>query len=367
MPIDLNEHLKNKQSNPRPEDSKNSNQPKNPPPFKPTLPPNFLQSKKFTSFVVFVIVLVLLVLAKPFTIIQSGEIGIKITAGKYDPLPLQPGIHFFIPLVQDILVIDTRVRTINFSRTEDMGIVGKNQGIFRNDAINVMDSRGLTVSIELTVQYRLNAQTTPQTIATYGLSWEQKIINPVVRDVVRSVVGRYPAEDLPIKRNEIATLINTDINKEVSKLPNAPVELSSIQLREIVLPQKIKEQIEKVQIARQESERVKYEVERAKQEAQKLAALAKGEADANRIKAQGVADAIVIEAKAKSAANLSIAQSLTDKLLSLRQIEVQGQFNEALKANQNAQILLTPGGAVPNIWLDTKSKPKALATQGAHK
>ncbi|GMB94003.1 membrane protein [Helicobacter heilmannii] len=362
MPIDLNEHLKRKQSpnsdNNTPNNSNNT--PKSPKP--PTLPSNFLQSKRFTTLIIAIVVCALLFLAKPFMVIQSGEIGIKVTAGRYDPIPLQPGIHFFIPLVQDILVIDTRVRTINFSRTEDMGIVGKNQGIFRNDAINVMDSRGLTVSIELTVQYRLNAQTTPQTIATYGLSWEQKIINPVVRDVVRSVVGRYPAEDLPIKRNEIAALINTDINKEVSKLPNSPVQLSSIQLREIVLPTKIKEQIEKVQIARQESERVKYEVEKAKQEAQKAAALAKGEADANRIKAQGVADAIVIEAKAKSAANTSIAQSLSEKLLSLRQIETQGQFNEALKVNKNAQIFLVPGGAVPNIWLDTKSRQKATAT-----
>ncbi|CRF50979.1 Membrane protease family protein HP0248 [Helicobacter heilmannii] len=359
MPIDLNEHLKKKQGN-QPEPPQTP--PKNNTPFKPPIGPNLWQSKKLTSLIIFLIVVALLFLAKPFMVIQSGEIGIKVTAGRYDPIPLQPGIHFFIPLVQDILVIDTRVRTINFSRTEDMGIVGKNQGIFRNDAINVMDSRGLTVSIELTVQYRLNAQTTPQTIATYGLSWEQKIINPVVRDVVRSVVGRYPAEDLPIKRNEIAALINTDINKEVSKLPNSPVQLSSIQLREIVLPTKIKEQIEKVQIARQESERVKYEVEKAKQEAQKAAALAKGEADANRIKAQGVADAIVIEAKAKSAANTSIAQSLSEKLLSLRQIETQGQFNEALKVNKNAQIFLVPGGAVPNIWLDTKSRQKATAT-----
>ncbi|WP_104690792.1 prohibitin family protein [Helicobacter heilmannii] len=359
MPIDLNEHLKKKQGN-QPEPPQTP--PKNNTPFKPPIGPNLWQSKKLTSLIIFLIVVALLFLAKPFMVIQSGEIGIKVTAGRYDPIPLQPGIHFFIPLVQDILVIDTRVRTINFSRTEDMGIVGKNQGIFRNDAINVMDSRGLTVSIELTVQYRLNAQTTPQTIATYGLSWEQKIINPVVRDVVRSVVGRYPAEDLPIKRNEIAALINTDINKEVSKLPNSPVQLSSIQLREIVLPTKIKEQIEKVQIARQESERVKYEVEKAKQEAQKAAALAKGEADANRIKAQGVADAIVIEAKAKSAANTSIAQSLSEKLLSLRQIETQGQFNEALKVNKNAQIFLVPGGAVPNIWLDTKSHQKAIAT-----
>ncbi len=358
MPIDLNEHLKKK--NPQRENP-TLNTPNNGGRFIP--PSNSFNSKKLSVLIVIVLLGVIAFLAKPFEVISSGEIGIKITAGKYEPTPLQPGIHFFVPIIQDILIVDTRIRNINFSRTEDMGVAGKNQGIFRNDAINVMDSRGLTVSIELTVQYRLNPQTTPQTIATYGLSWEQKIINPVVRDVVRSVVGRYPAEDLPIKRNEIAALINSGINKEVSKLPNTPVELSSIQLREIVLPAKIKEQIEKVQIARQESERVKYEVERSKQEAQKQAALAKGEADANRIKAQGVADAIVIEAKAKSQANLSISQSLSDKLLRLRQIEVQGQFNEALKTNNNAQIMLTPGGAVPNIWIDTKSKVKSSVAE----
>ncbi|MGL2802422.1 SPFH domain-containing protein, partial [Helicobacter pylori] len=236
MPIDLNEHLKKK--NPQRE-TPTPNTPNNGGRFIP--PSNSFNSKKLSVLIVIVLLGVIAFLAKPFEVISSGEIGIKITAGKYEPTPLQPGIHFFVPIIQDILIVDTRIRNINFSRTEDMGVAGKNQGIFRNDAINVMDSRGLTVSIELTVQYRLNPQTTPQTIATYGLSWEQKIINPVVRDVVRSVVGRYPAEDLPIKRNEIAALINSGINKEVSKLPNTPVELSSIQLREIVLPAKIKE------------------------------------------------------------------------------------------------------------------------------
>ncbi|PAF43064.1 prohibitin family protein [Helicobacter sp. 11S03491-1] len=371
MPIDLNEHLKRKNEQRNNDESPKKNDKNDKPnPSKnggfrpPNIPQNLLTNKKITGLIAIIIIVLIILLAKPFVVINSGEVGIKVTAGKYDTTPLQPGIHFFVPIIQDIIIVDTRVRTINFSRTEDMGVVGKNQGIFRNDAINVMDSRGLTVSIELTVQYRLNPQTAPQTIATYGLSWEQKIINPVVRDVVRSVVGRYPAEELPTKRNEIASLISSDISKEITKFPNSPVELSSVQLREIVLPQNIKEQIEKVQIARQESERVRYEVDRSKQEAQKAAALAKGEADANRIRAQGVADAIIIEAKAKSQANKSIAQSLSDKLLQLKQIETQGKFNEALKENKDAQIFLTPGGAVPNIWVDSKSKQKNTATTG---
>lgn len=369
MPVDLNEHLKRKSEQKGEGDSKkdykNERPNSNRGGFKPpNIPQNLLSSKKFTGLVVAVVIVLLVLFAKPFIVINSGEVGIKVTAGKYNITPLQPGIHFFIPIVQDVIIVDTRVRTINFSRTEDMGVVSKNQGIFRNDAINVMDSRGLTVSIELTVQYRLNPQTAPQTIATYGLSWEQKIINPVVRDVVRSAVGRYPAEEIPTKRNEIAGLISADISKEVAKFPNSPVELSSVQLREIVLPLNIKEQIEKVQIARQESERVRYEVERSKQEAEKVAALAKGEADANRIRAQGVADSIVIEAKAKSQANKSIGQSLDDRLLRLREIETQSKFNEALRENRDAQIFLTPGGAVPNIWVDSKSKQRNSSVGG---
>lgn len=353
MPIDLNEHLKKKnirQEEPRRNQEDRGNQPRD---------PKKDWSKKFAFSFLGGLVILGLILSQSFVVINSGEAGIKVTAGKYDNVPLGPGFHFFIPILQNVIVVDTRVRIINFSRTEDMGVVGKNQGIFRNDAISVMDARGLSVSIELTVQYSLNPDKVPQTIATYGLSWEQKIINPVVRDVVRSVVGRYPAEELPIKRNEIAQLISNNIQDEISKLSNSPVKLDSIQLREIVLPDKIKEQIEKVQIARQESERVRYEVERSKQEAEKVAVLARGEAEANRARAQGVADAILIEANAQSKANKTIADSLTSKLLELRQIEVQGRFNEALKVNKDAQIFLTPGGVVPNLWVDSKTKQRA--------
>lgn len=370
MPIDLNEHLRRKNAKPNDNGDKNGggdkkgDSPKNP--FKPPTinMPDMPNSKTLISIVAVIVVVFIFIIAKPFVIINSGEVGIKSTAGKYDFTPLQAGLHFFIPWIQNVIIVDTRVRTINFSRTEDMGVVGKNQGIFRNDAISVMDSRGLTVSIELTVQYQLNAATAPQTIAEYGLSWEQKIINPVVRDVVRGVVGRYPAEELPIKRNDIANLISTNIETEIMKFKNQPVSLSSVQLREIVLPQNIKEQIEKVQVARQEAERKRYEVEQAKMEAEKAVTLAKGEADVNRTKAQGAADAITIEAQAQSKANRAIGSSLTNQLLNLRQIETQAKFNEALRENKDAQIFLTPGGAVPNIWVDSKSKKKNTAAGG---
>lgn len=236
--------------------------------------------------------------------------------------------------------------------------MGGATGVMNVPSISALDARGLLISMDITVQYRLKPDTAPQTIATYGTSWEEKIINPIVRDVVRNVIGSYKAEELPVKRNDIAEAIKISIEKQVNSKAGQPVELSTVNLREIVLPPKIVEQIERVQIAKQEADRVQLEVERAKQEAEKKAALAQGDANARKIKAQGQADAIKIEADAKAYENTEIGNSLTPNMLTLKQIEVQGQFNAALKSNNNAQIFLTPGGSTPNIWVDSKNKIK---------
>ncbi|MDA3966796.1 MULTISPECIES: prohibitin family protein [Helicobacter] len=361
MPIDLNEHLKNKNRNNRQnntEENANTNNDKRGNGgfgggnrgggFQPKMPAfNMPSGKKMGVIYLIVALIAIIFLLKPFTIINSGEVGVKITTGEFSQTPLQPGIHFFIPGIQKIIPVNTKVRIAEFTSVEG-NIRSRDEGSVKNQAISVLDSRGLSVFVELAVQYRLDPLSVPQTIATWGQNWEERIITPVIREIVRNVVGSFPAEELPVKRNEIATLIDQKFRENINSLENRPVELVSIQLTEIVLPVAIKEQIERVQVARQEAERARYEVERAKQEAEKKAALAKG-----------VADATIIEADAQAKANKLISQSLNSPLLQLRQIEVQGQFNEALKTNKDAKIFLTPGGATPNIWLDSKDNQRA--------
>ncbi len=348
MPADLNDYFKKR--DPKRDDDYNSDDDRDDNDFFKNM------GKKAGLVYTAIFIAAILIIAKPFVVINSGEVGIKVTAGKYEPTPLEPGFHVYIPFIQQIIIVDTKVRVINYTNKEDVGIPMRNSGIKYKSAISVLDARGLPVSIDLTVQYRLKPESAPQTIASWGLAWEDKIINPVVRDVVRNVIGKFPAEQLPVKRNEIAKLIEVQIKNKLDSFEGQPVELISVQLRNIILPPKIKEQIERVQIAKQEAERTRYEVERAKQEAQKRAALATGIAEARKIEAQGKADAIKIEANAKAYANREIAKSLTPYLLRLREIETQAKFNEALKVNKDAKIFLTPGGAVPNIWVDSKDK-----------
>jgi len=301
---------------------------------------------------------------KPFTIINSGEVGIKINTGKFESEPLKAGLHFFIPVLQKIIPVNTRIRLITYSNVST-GALGDNYrgfegGLRRNPAITVLDKRGLTVNIDIAVQYRLKAESAPATIEKWGSSWEEKIINSKVREVVRDVVGQYTAEQLPEMRNQIAAAIEVKVKESVDQLTNQPVILESVELRTINLPPKIKDQIERVQIAKQDVTIAEQEKAKAIQQALRAAEVARGEAERNRIEAQGEADKIRIEAEEQAKANILISRSLTPELLQLEQIKTQGKFNEALKVNKDAQIFLTPGGAVPNIWVDAKGKQQRL-------
>ena len=313
---------------------------------------------------------------KPFTIINSGEVGIKVHTGKFEEVPLKAGLKFYIPVLERIIIVNTRMRQIIYSN-QDNALMGDNYnsrstlgannlegGVKQSRAIPVLDKRGLTVNIDLAVQYRLRAESAPKTIEKWGSSWEEKIINSKVREVVRDVIGQYAAEKLPEMRNEIATAIQTKVTNKVNALENQPVVLASVELRNIVLPAKIREKIEQLQAEKQNVNIAEQQKERAKQEAQKNAEIARGEAERNRIVAQGQADKIRIEAEEQAKANSLISASLTPELLQLEQIKTQAKFNEALKVNKDAQIFLTPGGAVPNIWVDAKGKEqRAISAQ----
>jgi len=361
MPADMNDYFKKR----KPSSNSGDNQP---PQKDNNNSSKSSNTNKQNYIVIALFVLFGLYALKPFTIINSGEVGIKINTGKFEETPLQPGLHFFVPVLQKIVPVNTRIRMITYSNQNHQsindGYSHYEGGLKRNPAIRVMDSRGLDVFIDLAVQYNLRAEMAPKTIATWGTAWEDKIVNTKVREIVRDVIGKYTAENLPQKRQEIAKEIQDKVRAKVEAIPGKPVILDSVELRDIELPAKIKAKIEELQAEKQNVMIAEQQKERAKREAQRKAEIARGEAQKRRIEAQGKADQITIEAKAQAQANKIIANSLTPDLLQLEQIKAQLEFNNALKVNKDAQIFLTPGGAVPNIWVDAKGKEqKAISTQ----
>ena len=374
MPADMNDYFKKKQPN------NNGGGNNNQPPKRPMNNNNGGGGANGKSAPAWLFVVLAIIAAmiffKPYEIINSGEVGIKVRTGKFEETPLKAGLHFYIPLIERIIKVNTRMRQIiysnqnntmsgdNYNSRSTLGADGLEGGLKYNRAIPVLDNTGLTVNIDIAVQYKLRAESAPRTIEQWGSSWEEKIINSKVREVVRDVIGQYTAEKLPEMRNEIATAIQTKVTQKVNALEGQPVTLASVELRNIVLPEKIRNKIEELQAEKQNVNIAEQQKVRAIQEAQKNAEVARGEAERNRIVAQGQADKIRIEAEEQAKANQLISSSLTPELLQLEQIKTQGKFNEALKVNKDAQIFLTSGGAVPNIWVDAKGKEqRAISAQ----
>jgi len=359
MPADMNDYFKKKPTPKTP-----GGEPPNGPRLNNQSGGSTPQGKLIPWVITIAIIGFAFVTFKPFAIINSGEVGIKVRMGVFDSVPLEPGLHFYIPIFEKILPVNTRIRLITYSNTETTA-AGDNYireinsenfegGLKRNPAIEVKDIRGLKVNMDIAVQYSIKPSSSPKTIAMWGTGWEEKIINSKVREVVRDVIGQYTAEQLPQMRKEIAAAIEKKISDRMNSLEGKPVILSSVELRNIELPVEINKQIERVQIAKQQITIAEQQKLQAKQEAEKKAEIAKGEAQRNRIEAQGEADKIRIEAEEQAKANKLISDSLTPNLIELEKVKTQAKFNEALKVNTNAQIFLTPGGAVPNIWVDAK-------------
>ncbi len=146
------------------------------------------------------LVLIAVVFMSVYTI-ESGTVGVLSTFGKYDPDEMEPGLHLKIPFIQSVRVFDVRLQTVNYKSVKDLPDKG---GVINKPAIQVLDNKNLPIGVELTVQYTPDRNEAAEILAQFGKNYFEKLINPIVRDVVRDVIGKYQAEKIAADRTVIA-------------------------------------------------------------------------------------------------------------------------------------------------------------------
>ncbi len=300
-----------------------------------------MNSKKAYFYIFGIIALILLLIFKTsYVIIESGEVGVLSNLGKYSKEELGPGIHFLLPFgIQKVIKVDVRVHSINYKGNKDLQ---DKEGVIYKPAITVLDERGLPIKVELTVTYRLNPNMAAETLSSWGFNWEEKLVNPIIREVVRDVIGRYPAESIPTKRPEIAAKIEEGIRKEIKNQSQGAVEVVGVQLRNILLPRDIEQKIKEVQIAKQEAEKMKYIEEKARKEQEVAKIKAETEKLKKIIKAKAEAEARLLKAKAEAESNKILSESINDKILKYEALQVQKQMAESIKENKNVKLFINP-------------------------
>ncbi len=250
--------------------------------------------------------------------IDAGEVGVKKLFGSIQPEVLQSGLHFVNPLLH-ITRIDVKTQNYTMSGVNDEG---EKSG---DDAIKVLTSDGLEVTIDLTVLYRVVGADAPKLLRETGNDYTDKIVRPLTRTKIRDNAVYYQAVDLFAgKRDEFQIRIYKSIEEDFKK---RGLMLEQLLVRNITLPNSVKASIESKINAEQEAKKMEFVLQKEKQEAER-----------KRVEAQGIADYQRI-----------INTGLTDQQLQYEQIKAMKE----LALSQNAKVIVMGKNGAP-IIIDAK-------------
>jgi regulator of protease activity HflC (stomatin/prohibitin superfamily) len=184
--------------------------------------------------------------------IETGNVGVVSTFKKYNTEEVNPGLHVKIPFVQSVITVDTKMQTANYNGQADRD---PSDGVYNLPRITVLDEKNLPIGLDVSVQFNVKPTGASESLEKYGRNYFDKAIHPVVRDVVRDVVGKYQAETIASQRNQINLELEAVMKQELDKLPE--FVLINLALRDIELPPLVMEKIKQVQEAKQEESRLK--------------------------------------------------------------------------------------------------------------
>ena len=237
----------------------------------------------------------MLILAKSFVTVGSGEAGVlyKIFGGGVvtDEPPMGEGFHFIFPW-NKVFIYEVR-----------------QQEVF--EKMNVLSSNGLDIKLEASAWFQPKYEDLGKLHQEKSEAYKQRILLPAIRSAARSVVGRYTPEQLySTKRDAIQQEIYVETKKIVD---DQYIQLNEVLVRDVTLPVPIKEAIERKLRQEQESLEYEFRLVTAAKEAEKQVIEAQGKADANRILAASLTPNILRDKGIE--ATLILAQSPNAKIV----------------------------------------------------
>jgi len=217
--------------------------------------------------------------------VETGEVGVKTSFGKVDNTALTPGLYWYLPGVSKINILSTRVQTV--------------------EADSQAASKDLqNVQTQLTLNYHLGTQDPVSHFVRLGADQttiENNIVKPAMSEAFKAIVAQYNAEELITKRDAVSTNITDLLNK---KLKQYDLYVDSISVTNFKFSDAYAQAIEQKQVAEQNANKAKNDLQRITVEAQQR----------------------VVEAQADAQAMSLRKQAVTPELIQLKQLEIQAQM-----------------------------------------
>lgn len=231
------------------------------------------------------------------TTVDSTTVGVEKSWGEVQPETIKPGLAFNMTPGVDLFTMQVKNKVANFSGSEDGADTVTE---LNNPGITVLTEQQLPVPLDVSVMYTLDPKFAPKMLAEFGEdgTWDSILIIKETRSSVRDAIGQVSLEKLNGARDEFENKIQALMNAKLSKYG---VTITNVAIRNIGIPKAIQEAVLAKEAAKQNAEKAKYQVEQAKAEAEVEIAKAEGIAKSNDV----------------------LADSLTDRLVAYKQLEIQ--------------------------------------------
>jgi len=227
----------------------------------------------------------------------------------------------------------------------------------RDEQLEVLAANGLQIQLDASVRYHIIPGEAVALHKDLGLHYYSVLLGPTLRSQARRVVGRYQPEEIySTQRDAIEREIREGVDKVIK---GRHIELEAVLIRNVTLPGAIQQAINNKLEAEQSSLKMKFIIEKSKQEAEQhlieskaqvereaLEAQAtnareelraKSEAQQTITRAQAAAEAKRIDGKATAEYEQAVQSHLSEPVLKLEQIKAM----DALARSNNAKVIVS--------------------------
>ena len=263
--------------------------------------------------------------------VPSGMAGVRLsqTSGTL-PGTLYSGVHFILPLAENIVLFDTRDQLFTTGAYEDgKTFTGKHPE--PGELLNVQTKEGLTLGLATTIRYRLDAKHLDYIQANLPQPVEKEIVPPVVASAWRELVPNYTVREVfASKREEVRKRAADVITK---KLAVDGIVVKEVMLRDIQLPPEYAKGLEDLLLKEQQDDQMAVDTD-IQQKQVRIAELQAEATKAQQVKrAEGEAQVRVLQAKAEADA-MQYTLPLKQKQIEQTKLEAEAHKQETV---QNAE------------------------------
>jgi prohibitin 2 len=217
------------------------------------------------------IILLLFLFARPWIQVGAGERGIVLNFGAVQDNVLGEGLHFRIPVVQTVALMDVKV-----------------QKSLTNAAASSSDLQ--EVSSEVALNYHIIPDKANVVYQTIGLNFKERIIDPAVQEVVKAVTARYTAEELITKRPAVSEAMRANLQE---RLMEHNIAVDAFSIVGFSFSKIFMEAIESKQTAEQLALKARRDLERIKIEAEQKITAATAEAESLRLQRANISPDLI--------------------------------------------------------------------------